>query len=152
MSHGQETTNFQPSLWPSEMCVVTYATCSKVQTINYVLNSGKMILRQLNWWNKCMSIYVYFGHRYSGGVQDLKQAWKRQKMKLYQEVKFLIVMKSSLPKSKNWYMIIVVGLWRQMEMNLLLAERRLVWWPKTCTCWILNRHHLNLWHNVFNRL
>lgn len=57
-----------------------------------------------------MGINVYFVHRYSGSIKDSYQAWKKLQVKLGRDIKCKFVKMSSLPKSENGYMRIVVRL------------------------------------------
>jgi len=59
--------------------MVTVAAWSRERTLNSVLNSGKLVMKQVygdNCLDKCMGIIVYLMHRYSGGMHDLKVVWK----------------------------------------------------------------------------
>ena len=48
-----------------------------------------------------MGITVYLMHRYSGGMHDLKVAWKQLKMKPALGVHFLFVTRDSLRERTN---------------------------------------------------
>ena len=55
--------------------MVTVAAWSRERTLNSVLNSGKLVMKQVygdNCLDKCMGIIVYLMHRYSGGMHDSK--------------------------------------------------------------------------------
>ena len=107
--------------------VVTVAAWSREQTLNSVLNSGKLQLRQWNWWDNCTGIIDYLMHRYSGGMHNSKVVWKRLKVKTGLGVHFLFITRDSLRKWENEYKNIV-WLWEWWLMSLVLTGR---WFVKS---------------------